>query len=533
MPCRLKDNSKRGRIRGDETRSSQKKRLRCFHKSPKLLLVGVLLASFLLKLNHLDHSRFGGLDESCHAVVSKNLLKHPLKPTLIDKPYLHYFEAGWGGNHVWLHKPTLPMWQSAVSMAILGINTFALRLPSAILSTLAVWLTYLIGIELLTQRAARIAAIAQAFSWFIMRVVQGYLFSDMMDISLLFYTQLGIYGVIRAVKTGQWRFVVLAGVGQGFAFLSKSYPAFIVSGVSLAGWLAPALALAKKHDCHLRGRHVLGILGVTAIVAMPWTLFTAIAYPIEFNIFNRVTFSHFTQDLQGWGAPWYQVFFYTNEILNFLTFPTLIAFFWALPRLFRERNIGFCLLYAWGVGVFPPFLIATTKIPCATLMGAPALLLLLGDFVDRTTHVKIDEARWRRRLRKCWTVLLLLLFLGEGVDAWWVTHLNKNQKSLTEIADYVENNLPHNAVLLIEEAGEKQHQDHDYLLMMFLTAHTAYPYYSENTWKHISQRIQSRGGIPYILTFRDLNLPVIFKSQTATQTLYSTQKSNDASPVHR
>lgn len=533
MPCSFKDTSKRGSRCGDAPRSRLKIGLRCFEKSPKLLLLGVLLASLLLKLNHLDHSRFGGLDEACHAVVSKNLLKHPLKPTLIDTPYLHYFEAGWGGNHIWLHKPTLPMWQSAVSMAILGINTFAVRLPSALLSTLAVWLTYLIGVELLTRRAALIAATAQAFSWFIMRVVQGYLFSDMMDISLLFYTQLGIYGVMRCVKTGQWRFVVLAGVGQGCAFLSKTYPAFIVTGVSLAGWLAPSLALAKREDCHLRGRHVLGLLGVTAIVALPWTLFTVMAYPIEFNLSNRVTFSHFTEDLQGWGAPWYQVFFYTGEILNFLTVPTLIAIFWALPRLFRERNIGLCLLYAWGVGVFPPFLIATTKIPCATLMGAPALLLLFGDFVDRTTHRNTDDARWHRRLRVGWTVLLVFLFLCEGVDAWWVTHFNKTQKSLTEIAAYVEENLPANAVLLIEEAGEKQHQDHDYLLMMFLTTRTAYPYSSEHPWKPMSQRIQHRGGIPYILTFRALNLPVVFKSQTATQTLYSVPNRTAPSPAHR
>ncbi len=172
------------------------------NKTPALLLVCLLFSSFLLKLNRLGHSRLEGVDESCHAVVSKNLLKHPLKPTLIDTPYLYYFEEVWGQNHVWLHKPTLPLWQSALSMWLLGINSFAFRLPSAILSTLAVWLTYLIGVELLTKRAALIAATAQAFSWFIMRVTHGYMFSDVMDISLLFYCEFGIYGVIRAVKTG-------------------------------------------------------------------------------------------------------------------------------------------------------------------------------------------------------------------------------------------------------------------------------------------------------------------------------------------
>lgn len=518
----MKNISKTGRISGDEAINSAKKWVGLLEKqTPALLLVCLLFSSFLLKLNHLGHRSLVGIDEACHAVVSKNLLKHPLKPTLIDTPYLYYFEEVWGQNHVWLHKPTLPLWQSALSMWLLGINTFAFRLPSAILSTLAVWLTYLIGVELLTKRAALISATAQAFLWFIMRITHGYMFSDVMDISLLFYCELGIYGVIRAVKTGNWRFVVLAGVGQGLAFLSKTYPAFLVTGVALAGWLAPYLALAKKESCHLYWQHILGLLGVTLLVAGPWTLFTAIAYPIEFIISNRVTFSHFTEDIQGWGAPWYQVFLYTRDILNLLTLPTVIALCCTLPRLFRERNIYLCLLYAWGFGVFPPFLVATTKIPCATLIGAPALLLILGDFIARTTHRKENsEARWRGRLRKCWTVLILLLFLGETIDAWWATRPDKSHRSFAEIAAYVKTKLPKNAVILTEENNKET--EHSHLQMMFLTSHTAYPYYSENTWKHISKRIQQRGGIPYIVTFRELNLPVIFKSEADGRTLYST-----------
>ena len=65
-----------------------------------LILFCVLFASFLLKLNHLGHHSFQGIDECCHALVSKNLLKHPLKPTLIDVPYIPYFEDTWGRNHV-------------------------------------------------------------------------------------------------------------------------------------------------------------------------------------------------------------------------------------------------------------------------------------------------------------------------------------------------------------------------------------------------------------------------------------------------
>src|SRR5437016_1135732 len=108
-----------------------------------VLLALVLLGSFLLKLNHLDHLSLKALDESFHAVVARNLLKHPFTPTLIDRPVLPYDYRSWQANHVWLHKPIVPLWQIAASFALLGVSTLALRLPSAILATAASGLTYL------------------------------------------------------------------------------------------------------------------------------------------------------------------------------------------------------------------------------------------------------------------------------------------------------------------------------------------------------------------------------------------------------
>ena len=115
-----------------------------FHGSDKqwarysLPLFVVILSSGLLKLRHLGHPSLHSPDECCHALVAKNLLKHPLKPTLIDTPYLPTFAFDWGANHVWLHKPILGLWQIAGSYWLFGVNTWALRFPSVILSTLAV-----------------------------------------------------------------------------------------------------------------------------------------------------------------------------------------------------------------------------------------------------------------------------------------------------------------------------------------------------------------------------------------------------------
>src|SRR5205823_3756028 len=128
---------------------------------PPLLLALVLWATLGLKLNNLDHTALTRWDEVFHAVVAQNVMKHPWKPTLVDAPYLPYDHKKWGENHVWLHKPILPFWQVALSLALFGVNTLALRLPAAILSTGAALVTYLIGKELFDRRTGLIAATLQ------------------------------------------------------------------------------------------------------------------------------------------------------------------------------------------------------------------------------------------------------------------------------------------------------------------------------------------------------------------------------------
>ena len=57
-------------------------------------------------------------------------------------------------------------------------------------------------------------------------------------------------------------------------------------------------------------------------------------------------------------------------------------------------------------------------------------------------------------------------------------------------------------------------------LLMFLTSHTARPYFLKTAWKSLSQQVQVHGGTPYIVTFRELNLPILFKSYADKRTIY-------------
>ena len=488
-----------------------------------LLLFVVILSSGLLKLRHLGHASLGSADECCHALVAKNLLNHPLKPTLIDIPYLPTFVFDWGANHVWLHKAILGLWQIAGSYWLFGVNTWALRFPSVILSTLAVWLTYLIGKELLSQQAGFIAATIQAFSPFLMRLIHGYQFSDAVDVSLLFWTEFAIYFLVRALRTEKWWDISLAGFGQGCAFLSKSYLALIVTGLVVTVWVAPTLGMGKRADTQIRGRHVFGLTTTFLLTALPWTLWTAIQFPVEFQHEHLYIWFHLTTDIENWGSPWHKVILvYGPALYGIFYLPMSIAVLVLIWKLFSEENIGLTLTYAWGFGVLIPHLLAATKTPSATLIGMPAFLLLFGDGVHRCLSWMQKRKRFAFRIG---IIIIIVSLLALGVHiiigAWQVTSRNRNTRTLAETASYAETQLPQNAVLLVELDADKLRNTDDHLRLMFLMSKTAHPLSNPDEWEEKASHVRKTGGIPYLVSFREWPLPVVFTSLTDKRIIYS------------
>jgi 4-amino-4-deoxy-L-arabinose transferase-like glycosyltransferase len=352
-----------------------------------LVLVLVLLASFLLELRNLDHTALTHWDEVFHAIVAQNVSKHPLKPTLVDVPYLPYNRALWKENHVWLHKPILPLWQVALSFLVLGVNTFALRLPSALLSTGAAGLTYLIGTELFDRRAALLAAVLQAANPFVLTLVHGYQFADLIDVALIFWVEVGVYFLVRALRTGSWRDVLLAGVAQGLAYLSKSYLAGIIFGMALTAWLLPVCRLGRREECRLNFAHLLGLLGASVLTVAPWFVYCLTHYPEEFGHEHAQIWKHLSSNVENWAAPWDRlVFDYLITHYGVFYTPVLVAAVVLVGKAVARRHVGLWLMYAWGFGVVLPHLFAVTKTPSAAILALPAFLLLLGCLVSEASR---------------------------------------------------------------------------------------------------------------------------------------------------
>jgi 4-amino-4-deoxy-L-arabinose transferase len=93
------------------------------------LAAGLFVAAGLgLRLYASGDDYLHAWDERFHALVAKNLMAHPLRPTLYDTPLLPYDYRDWQEAEVWLHKPTLRVARDSAWHLVGG------RLPSLLAS---------------------------------------------------------------------------------------------------------------------------------------------------------------------------------------------------------------------------------------------------------------------------------------------------------------------------------------------------------------------------------------------------------------
>ena len=368
----------------------------------KIILLCILIASGALILRNVGHSGITYWDEGFHAVVARNLTKHPLKFTLYDQPWLPYNYKGWGENHIWLHKPPVAMWSIWISHLVFGINTFALRLPSAISLVVTAWLTFRIAADLFDKRTGLIAAFLNAFNPFLFESVHGYRYSDHIDIALLLWVQVSCWFLLRAIRTGKRRNYILSGVTMGIAYLSKSYLALITFGIALVVWCVAQgkQIYYKRHpsdndtpsrttDTKIRLRDIgVQLLAAIATVA-PWVIYCLIYYRKEFLWEHKRVLDHLNTDVESWGASWDRPLFDYMPLFYPLFYAALVAaVLCLLVVMFRRWHLAELFVLAWGIGVIVPHTLAETKTPSATMIAVPPLLICLAAVISRA---------WQRR----------------------------------------------------------------------------------------------------------------------------------------
>jgi len=370
--------------------AQQKKTLALF----LLVFIGLILRLYLSSDFYLH-----AWDERYHALVAKNMMNHPLIPTLYENPIFPFSYQDWSGNHIWVHKQPMPLWTMSISMLLFGVNEIALRLPSILMSTMGIVITYRIAKHFFNSRTAFVAAFLFSSNGLIIELTSGRVATDHIDITFMFFIQAAVLMALEFAKHKRVVFNILCGVFIGFAILTKWLPALIV--VPLWGL---ALMHYKLYKPKFVLAHLLLLLSVVAIVALPWQIYIHEMFPQEAiweAEFNR---KHFTEALDGQSGPFY---YYFDKVRLIFGEVTLLALLFLLVVMSKKRwRPKYSIFALW---IFVPifvFSLAATKMQGYILFIAPAVFIV-GAFYWNFLRTRMHVHRYR------WgSVLILVLFIG-------------------------------------------------------------------------------------------------------------------------
>lgn len=563
--------------------------------SDKFIIPSLFVVT-LLRFRNLGHRLITYWDELFHAIVARNLTKHLLMPTLYEKPYLPYDYTGWTGNHIWLHKPPIPLWQIAISYHVFGVNAFALRFPSAVLSILSVFITYLIGSELYDRKVGAVAAFLQAINPLMMGLVHGYIFTDHINIAVVFWVEVSCYLLLKALKTGKTKYYIWCGVAQGLGYLSKSYLCLVSFGIMVLMFILAKTGILKSHKENIGAKMMLLQTVFSILVTLPWVVFCLIKYTKEFIHENNMVLAHLYTEVEIWEKPWeHHLFHYMPPHYPYWYLIIFVSFIFLLVSAIRRRSFSDIFVVLWVVVVFVPLSMSTSKVPAGADIAVPALLIcfaaiffrmiregrgvamvgyfalifsvfflskwpfhlfsgMQGAIVANVQRIPaLDKIApslhanawiiyqflcylaafavfyflymglrlWRKRYMSLMKILAVIMLIALvyplGRETVRVTHerpLPDSLNSFEDIGYYVKDKLPENSVFLLEAPTEYEHH-----YIMFFADRSAY-YLNpgrENPKPPAGEQqvitIRKNGGIPYLVSARDYEYPIIYESR--------------------
>jgi 4-amino-4-deoxy-L-arabinose transferase-like glycosyltransferase len=374
----------------------------------------VLLAAFLIRLDPACQHSLHKWDESFHALVAKNAIDDPLKPTLYRHAVLPYDYRNWGASHVWLHKPPGAIWLMAASMRIFGVHEIAMRLPSVLLATAAVLLTFLIGRLVFDSRVALLAAAFHAVNGFLVALASGRRVADHVDTALIFFVEVGVLMGFAYRHTGRPAALVLAGVSTGAALLTKSLPGLLVAAVAFFIFLEPRTNSNAPADELPLSQRVAGafsrsalILVLGLLVAAPWAVYSLLRFPLEARWSGLYTLMHASQSLEGQHTHWLSYIRDMPRFFGDLVWIPVLAAIVTAARSGAPQNLRPIVM--WVAIPFLTFSAMSTRLPGYVMIAAPALFLIQAWFwvLVRDRLPALSD----RRIRAGAVVLLVLLAL--------------------------------------------------------------------------------------------------------------------------
>ncbi len=175
------------------------------------------------------------------------------------------------GSVVTVDKPPAAMWIPGLFARVFGVSSWTVLVPQALMGVAAVWLLYAT-----VRRTSGVTAGLLAGAGLALTPVAALMFRyDQPDALLTLLLVAGAYCTVRAVEKASPRWLVLAGVTVGFAFLTKMMQGFLtLPALALVYLLAAPTSLGRR-IAHL----ALGLVSV--VVSMGWYVALVALWPAD------------------------------------------------------------------------------------------------------------------------------------------------------------------------------------------------------------------------------------------------------------
>ncbi|HPO17001.1 MAG TPA: glycosyltransferase family 39 protein [Candidatus Hydrogenedentes bacterium] len=271
-------------------------------------------------------------------------------------------------------KPILIYWCQAASVALFGLNEFALRLPSAIAAAIWVFITFLFTRKFWDAQKAFLAA------FFLVTAAQVSMIAKaaIADALLNCFLTIAMFCIYQYYETGHKKHMYISFAMMALGMLTKGPLAIVIP------FGASFLFCLLQKDLKRWIKAVFNPVGILIFLAIaaPWFILVVREHGMDYinGFFFEQNVKRFGSSLEHHGGS---IFYYIPIVLlGVLPYTTLLL------KSFRDVRASFKTpitryLLIWFGFVFVLVSLAGTKLPHYIIYGYPPLFILMALQVDR------------------------------------------------------------------------------------------------------------------------------------------------------
>jgi 4-amino-4-deoxy-L-arabinose transferase-like glycosyltransferase len=205
-----------------------------------LCIIIYILGSLFIPLMEIDSVQY--------ANISREMLQ--------NKSFLQIFDQG----KDYLDKPPMLFWLSSLSMYFFGINDFAFRLPSILMSILAIYSTYKFTLLYYSNEIAILAALVLASTQAMFLITHDV----RTDTMLMAWVILAIWQFASWLNNRKWHSLIIAFSAVAFGMMTKGPIALMVPIFSFA----PHMLIHRNFKMLFRWEYLVGLI-IIMILLIP------------------------------------------------------------------------------------------------------------------------------------------------------------------------------------------------------------------------------------------------------------------------